>query len=62
MSRHPSARVRFERNGRVLQTGDDVGSLEPLRAIGLLREKLLPLRAVDQQSPTRCREGFLPAG
>jgi hypothetical protein len=61
LSEHPNVSVRFVRNGvehDLAKASDDPDLVKPVSAI---ERKLFALRAVDQRSPARCQESFLPA-
>lgn len=55
-----SVSVTYVRDG-LLTTVDDTQSVEDLATSGPWWWRFMPLRALDQQSPPRCQDVFLPA-
>jgi len=59
--KHPGATVRFRRLGEEFQIQSGLDSAPAPPAPVVLWDKLLPLRAIDQQALPRCQDVFFPA-
>jgi Vitamin K-dependent gamma-carboxylase len=62
LSDHPDTRIRYRRGGATVALAHASDDPELVRPLPLWQEKLQLFRAVDEQSPERCRPTFGAAG